>query len=120
MDISIIEFIVYGLVTYSGILMLLVSTIKEVPTSRVLAIVRSIYFILPVITAIILAGSGVNIVTQETTNTIVALNTTEVWTETVSQQIVLRNPVWVGVHFLMAAVMAVYVIQQMLILLTKV
>ena len=123
MDISIIEFGVYGFIAYSSMLMLIISTIKEVPSVKSHTIVRAIYQIPGIIATIVLASSGVNIITADitTTNTITALNTSEVFVEaiTTSTQIVLQNPVWVSFHFLLAAIMTVYVINQMLILFTK-
>jgi len=122
-DISIIEFGVYGFIAYASILMLIISTIKDVPDEKSHSIVRAIYLIPGILCAIILASSGVNIEVTDitTTNTITAVNTTEVFTEAItsSSLIELQNPVWVSFHFLLAAVLMVYVINQMLILLTK-
>mgnify|MGYP000388649277 CR=1 FL=1 len=132
MDISIIEFGVYGFITYSSLLMLIISTIKEVPATKSLSITRAIYLIPGIICAMLLASSGVNITLEDTTNTItldfealnstdnniVTLNSTQTTTET--NQIVLLNPVWVILHFLIAAVLVVYVINQMLTLFTKI
>ena len=123
MDISIIEFGVYGFIAYSSILMLIISTVKEVPSVKSHTIVRAIYLIPGIIATIVLASSGVNIITADitTTNTITALNTSEVFVEAISTstQIVLQNPIWISFHFLLAAVMTIYVINQMLILFTK-
>lgn len=122
-DISIIEFGVYGFIAYSSILMLIISTIKEVPNKRNESIVRAIYLIPGILACIVLASSGVNIVIEDitTTNTITALNTSEVFTEaiTTSTLIELQNPIWISFHFLLAAIMMIYVINQMLILFTK-
>jgi len=100
--------------------MLIISTIKEVPTERSGSIVRGIWLIPGVITAFILASSGINIVTSDTTNTITSVNTTEVWTETISSSIVLQNPIWVTVHLLIFVVLIVYVVLQVLTLFTKI
>src|SRR3990172_8799142 len=99
-DISILEFGVYGLITYSSLLMLIISTIKEVPTERSGSVIRGIWLIPGILCAFILASSGINIVTSDTTNTIINLNTTETWTETITTQIILQNPIWVTVHLL--------------------
>ena len=121
--ISIAEFIVYGLVAYSSILMLIISTIKEVPSGKVLSITRSIYFVPGIICAAILANSGVDITinTVDTNNLIHNVNSTETWTEVTQQtnKIILQNPVWILVHVLMFIVMVVYVITQLLSLFTK-
>lgn len=121
--ISIIEFGVYGFIAYASILMLIISTIKEVPSTTSHSIVRVIWLIPGILCAIILAGSGVNIeITDVTTvNTITAVNTSEVFTEVISSSslIELENPIWVSFHFLLAAVLMIYVISQILILFTK-
>lgn len=123
-DISIIEFAVYGFITYTSLLMLIISTIKEVPTEKSGSIVRGIWLIPGLICAFILASSGINIITENTTtsNTITSLNTTEVWTEVVSTNslIELQNPVWVTVHVLIFTVLLIYIILQILTLFTKI
>ena len=119
-DISILEFIVYGFITYSSLLMLIISTIKEVPTEKSGSVYRSIWLIPGILCAFILASSGINIVTSNTTNTITSVNTTEVWTETISSSIVLQNPIWVTVHLLIFMVLIVYVVLQVLNLFTKI
>lgn len=123
MNISIIEFITYGLIGYTGMLTLIISVIKEVPITRSLAIVRAIFLLPSIIAAGILMSSGININinTAITSNLIRSINTTQTWTEATTQtnQIVLQNPVWITFHFLLFIVMSVYVIQQILFLLTK-
>ena len=119
-DISILEFIVYGFITYSSLLMLIISTIKEVPSEKSGSVFRSIWLIPGILCAFILASSGINIVTSDTTNTITSVNTTEVWTETISSSIVLQNPIWVTVHLLIFMVLIVYVVLQVLNLFTKI
>jgi hypothetical protein len=119
-DLSILEFGVYGLITYSSLLMLIISTIKEVPTERSGSVLRGIWLVPGIICAFILSSSGIIIVTSDVTNTIVAVNTTEVWTETISSSISLQNPIWVTVHMLIFFVLIVYVIIQVLTLFTKI
>ena len=122
-DISLAEFIVYGCIAYSGMLVLIISTIKEVPQTKILTIARSIFMIPSMVASGILASSGINIqVAQvDTANLIKSINTTQTWTETTTQinNIVLQNPVWQMFHYLLFIVMLVYVIQQMLILFTS-
>ncbi len=119
-DISIIEFAVYGFVAYSSMLMLIISTIKEVPTTKALSISRSIYLIPGMIAAALLASVGPNIVTTTISNTITAVNTTEVFTEVITSQTTLQNEVWAIFHYMIFIVLFVYVITQILILFTKV
>jgi len=122
-EISIIELVVYAFFAYSSMLMLIISIIKDAPTGKSLTIARSIYIIPGIICAAILAGSGINIVTDTVTtaNTIKNLNNSEVWTETTTQSkfITLQSEIWILVHWMIFLVMAVYVLMQMLVLLTK-
>ncbi len=119
-DISIIEFAVYGFIAYSSMLMLIISTIKEVPTTKALSISRSIYLIPGMISAALLAQVGPNIITTSVTNTITALNTSEVFVEVITSETTLQNEVWAIFHYMIFIVLFVYVITQILILFTKV
>ena len=104
-------------------IVLIASILKETPTRKALVIVRRIYLIPCAIASFILAQTGVNItwVTQTTTNTIKALNTSQVFTETATQtnQIVLVSPVWSMFHYLLGMVMIFFVIQEILFLFVR-
>lgn len=104
-------------------LVLIISVIKEVPTTRSLAIIRAIFLLPSIIASGILIQSGIHIdINTVTTNNLIrSINTTQTWTETTTQsnQIILQNPVWQTFHFLLFIVMIVYVIQQILFLLTR-
>ena len=121
--ISIIEFIVYGLVAYSSLLMLIISVIKDIPTTKAMSIARSIFMIPGMICAGVLAASGVNIswITSNATQITKNLNTTEVWSQTTTQtnNIVLISPVWMMVHFMIFIVLFFFVVQQILYFFTK-
>lgn len=123
MEISILEYVVYALIGYSSFLVLIVSTVKEIPDSRVLSIVRVIYLFPGIIALMILASSGINIDvnTVSTNNLIKSVNTTQTWTEATTQSntIVLQNPVWSMFHWLLAITLIFYMIKQILNLLTK-
>jgi len=119
-DISIIEFGVYGFVCYSSVLMLIIATIKEIPTTKALSIARAIYLVPGMISAALLAQVGPNIVTTNITNTITALNTSEVFQEVIATEIELQNEVWAIFHYMLFLVLFIYIITQILILFTKV
>jgi len=119
-DLSIIEFGVYGFIVYSSMLMLIISVIKDVPTTKNLAISRAVWLIPAVVLAFVLSSSTGTITTFDTTNTIVSLNTTEVFVETISQRIVLLDPIWVLVHLMFGFVLIIYIIIQLLTLFTKI
>ena len=91
--------------------------------TKALSIARSIYLIPGIIASSILAFSGRDLLirNEEISNLIKDLNTTETWTETITHEVTieLQNEVWITFHFLLMIVLAVYVISQMLILLTK-
>ena len=123
-DISILEFGVYGFITYPSLLMLIISTVKEVPMERSGSIVRGIWLIPGILCAFILASSGVNIPINvvTTTNTITAVNTNDTWTEVINQAntLVLQNEVWVLVHSMIMMILLFYVILQVVTLFTKI
>ena len=119
-ELSVIEFGVYGFITYSSLLMLIISAIKtDIPTTKSLAIVRAIYLIPGAVTALLLASINNVIVSSDTTNTITAVNTTEVWTEQISNSITLMNPVWGGLHLMIFIVIAIFIVTQIINLFTK-
>ncbi len=119
-DISIIEFGVYGFVCYSSVLMLIIATIKEIPTTKALSIARAIYLVPGMISAALLAQVGPNIVTTNITNTITALNTSEVFQEINTTEIEIQNEVWAIFHYMLFLVLFIYIITQILILFSKV
>jgi len=123
MPLSIIELFVYGLFAYSSMLVLITSINKEPPQGKTPAILRSIYLIPGIICAAILASSGIDIntITVDTSNLIKNLNSSETFLETTTQTqtITLVNEVWIFVHLMIMLVLIVYVLQQLVTLLTK-
>lgn len=124
-EVSIIEFLVYGLVGYTGIIMLIATAFREAPAMRSQSIVRSIWILAPIFCMYMLASAGATIVLHDditTTSTLINANTTETWTETVTteqQEITLLQPVWVTLHFLFFIMLIIYFIWNMLNLLVK-
>ena len=114
----------YGFITYSSLLMLIISVVKEVPSGKSQSILRSMWLIPGIITASLLAGMGDTIDFEDTTitSTLINVNTTETWTETVttSAEVTLIDPVWVTVHYMIFVVLLSYVIIQILMLLTRI
>ena len=134
MNISLIEFLVYGGITYFSLAMLIITTIRN-PTekTRRLALVRAGYMFPGIITAIILAGSGVSIYIGDSTtttnntsiyevldntNAVVTLNSTVTETVATTNQFILQNPVWVMFHYMLALVMISFVFIQVLTMFT--
>lgn len=122
-DYSIIEFGVYALIGYTSILMLIISTIKPIPITNSLSIIRSMYMLPGVVCLFLLAGAGVNInldtidtvttTTDNQTSTVIFTQAT-----TTTNKIVLLEPVWVLVHYFLAITLLVYVVFQIFQLLT--
>ena len=116
-DISIIEFAVYALIGYSGVIMLVVTGfMKQEDTSKGRA--YKVIYIIPSMFCVLLlgflGGSAVNM----PTNTIVDLNSTTVWTEEYQFQIV--NTAWPMVHMMLFMVMLVYVLFNVIRIFTEV
>lgn len=134
MNISLIEFLVYGSITYASFIILLITVIRApADKTRKLALVKVMYMIPGVICAIILSGSGVDITLNsnltnttaystyevlDNTNTITVLNSTVTQTEAVTEKFVLENPVWVTFHYLLALIMIVFLFIQVFTMLT--
>lgn len=122
-DISIIEFVVYEFIALFSLSMLISTVIKEMPTRKSLAALRAIFLLPGAFCAGILSSSGVNIITNNAANTsiIKSLNSSETWSQSATQTtgIVLQNPVWVTVHMMIFIVIVIYVITQILTILTK-
>lgn len=114
-DISIIEFTVYAIIAYSGLLMLIISTIRESPQTKSQSFSRAIYLLPSVVCAFLLAGSGESIGLYDIASTGSSgghpLNVTE------SYSITLINPVWVLVNFMVGIMMMFHIIMQTLQLL---
>jgi hypothetical protein len=119
-DISIIEFIVFGFIAYFSLACLISTTVKDnIPTTRLLAGLRSIYLIPGVISAGFLAYSGTNITGFSQTINTLGYNGTKLilnQTQTLQPQtITLLNPVWQTMHFAIMIIMIIFILQQLLI-----
>jgi len=122
-DMSIIEFGVYGLITYASLMVLIISVLRENPITKSGSIIRSIYLIPGVITAALLMTAGPNIILEDvnTYSNVTSLTnptTTFIENVTVNTTFELQNPVWVIFHFLIMAILLTYIIVQILALLT--
>lgn len=118
---SIIEFAVYGLIGYMGIITLIITILTDPPKSVSLSGIRSIWLMPSIICiSMLMFASGIITTDSETRTVITTSNaTSEAWTETanVSKQITLVNPIWATVHFAFFIMMILYIIQQVLTLL---
>ena len=107
-DISIIEFAVYAFIAYSGMLMLIISTIREAPQTKSQSFTRAMYVIPSIVCAFLLAGMGetVGLYDVVTTGTEQAHPTTLIENYVVT----LVNPVWILVNFMFGVIMTFHFI----------
>lgn len=126
-DISIIEFGVYGFIAYGSFLMLIISTVKEIPDGKSHSLSRVMYLIPGLICALVLSGSGVDIMlgTETTTENQILLHpvtgneVTVANTTTHTEKITLIEPIWILVHTMLFLILMIHVIINILAMLTK-
>lgn len=133
---SLIEFIVYGLICYSGIILLIISAFQNPSNTksgggaRVIWLIPSMFaaFILMSVGGGIILDDGGTVVTTalseyevlDNTNTIQTLNSTVSETVVVpSNTITFIAPIWGTVHFLFFIVLLLYVLFNILGLFIK-
>ena len=114
-DISIIEFAVYAFIAYSGMLMLIISTIREAPQTKSQSFTRAMYLIPSIVCAFLLAGMGESIGLYDVTINGIEQGTNTTLTE--SYSITLINPIWITFNFMIAIIMLFHFIMQTLQLL---
>lgn len=115
-DISIIEFAVYAFIAYSGMLMLIISTIREAPQTKSQSFTRAMYLIPSIVCAFLLAGMGETVGLYDMTHEEIHPNT-EVTTVHEHYQVSLVNPIWITFNFMIAIIMLFHFIMQTLQLL---
>ena len=115
-DISIIEFAVYAFIAYSGMLMLIISTIREAPQTKSQSFTRAMYLIPSIVCAFLLAGMGETVGLYDMTHEEIHPNT-EVTTIHEHYQVNLVNPIWITFNFMIAIIMLFHFIMQTLQLL---
>ena len=126
-DISIIEFAVYGFIAYGSFLMLIISTVKEIPDGKSHSLSRVMYLIPGLICALVLSGSGVDIMlgTETTTENQILLHPVTgnevpvANTSTHTEKITLLEPIWILVHTMLFLILMIHVIINILAMLTK-
>ncbi len=112
---SFFEFVVYGLIGYGAMIMLLISTIKEIPAEKSGSISRIIYLLPGAICLLILGLSGDSIIMQDT----ITLNGTGGIITNSTAKVDLQNDVWVSIHMLFFIIIIFFVFYQIIQLLTK-
>lgn len=115
-DISIIEFAVYAFIAYSGMLMLIISTIREAPQTKSQSFTRAMYLIPSIVCAFLLAGMGETIGIMDMNHEEIHPNNT-ITTSHEHFSITLVNPIWITFNFMIAIIMLFHFIMQTLQLL---
>ena len=116
-DISIIEFGVYAFIAYSGMLMLIISTIREAPQTKSQSFTRAMYLIPSIVCAFLLGGMGETIGIQDMAHEEIHNQNNTVVNIMEHYTITLINPVWITVNFMIAIIMLFHFIMQTLQLL---
>lgn len=99
--------------------MLIVSAFKSEGTGSTQISPRIIWLIPSMICASLLAQTGGDVSFGNISSTVTNLNSTEVFTESITISITLQNAVWVTVHWLFFIILLIYVIINILTLVTK-
>ena len=120
-EISVIEFLVYGLIGYASAVMLIISTIKEIPETKSGSISRAVFMIPGIICIGILAGSAPDFNLETSTQTAEIWNGTGLMNATVTETKTIQfvNPVWIYFHWMMFSLMILFVLFQFFQLFTK-
>jgi hypothetical protein len=116
-DISIIELVVYAFIAYSGMLMLIISTIREAPQTKSQSFTRAMYLIPSIVCAFLLAGMGETISVMDMSHEEIHNQTNTVVTIHEHYSITLVNPIWITVNFMFGIIMTFHFIMQTLQLL---
>lgn len=125
MDISILEYIFYAIIGYSGAVFLISSAFREIPDTKAHSIARVVWLIPSMAALFVLAGSGVdiNLNTVTTVNTITDNQTsTVIFTEDILKEdkIILVNPMWILFHSMLGFIMIIFIFLQFMNVLGKV
>lgn len=125
-EVSIIEFVVYAIVGYSGILLLVSSAFREIPATRSGSTIRAIWTLPSIYCLIMLAGISGTIYLDEgsTINELVYNGTdssliTNSTTTSTANSVVLVNPIWGTVHIVFYMMLIIFFIWNVLQLLVK-
>ena len=122
-DVSIVEFAVYGLVAYTSLVILLLTMLVAPPASKKGTIARSIYMLTGVIFCFVIASVGptISMPLEVSSLVITTANTTTTHAGNATSTITIMNgPVWTYGHTLLGILMLVYVLQELVTLFTKV
>jgi hypothetical protein len=124
-EVSIIELIIYGIICYTGVVGLILSAFRQVPDERSQSGVRVIWLIPSLIASYMMANAGgqidfttkvVSEIGYNVTDSTIISNSTVTTIETMN----LVQPVWVTLHFLLFIMLLIYVIWNIINMLTKV
>ncbi len=118
-ELSIIEFFVYGLIGYGGLIGVVSSAFRDIPSQKSQSVGRVVWLIPSAIMLLVLGTAVTEITFEDSTNFIFNVNTTEAYTEDIDNKVMLINPVWVSIHLMFFMVMVIYIITNVLNLFAK-
>lgn len=127
-DVSLLEYAGLAVVAYSGIIILIIAMIKDVPTSKASAGIRMIAALPSMIANAALMGTGLKIVmpTMSTNSTTFGYNiTTSAVIERFSENVtsgganIIMGPSWMLFHFGMFLFLMLFMAIQILMIMTK-
>lgn len=124
---SIIEFLVYSLIAYGSILMLIISVIKkDVPSDNSQGLTRVAWFIPGLVCAALLQGIGptINMPSSgvefhEVYNATGVLITNTTINQVIPSQIMIVEPTWIMVNFMVFITLFLFIFIQAVNVLTK-
>lgn len=127
-DLSVIEWVTYGIPAYGAILMLVISMIRDIPATRAQSAIRLFFCIPGMVAAAMLAPAGPHITTltklANSTITVINGSTGSMLTNstTITSEVgffVLSGPIWYYFHWMIFIVLLVYFVTQLMMLFTK-
>ena len=127
-DVSFLEYLVLAIVGYSGVIILIIAMIKDVPTSKASAGIRMIAAFPSMIANAALMGVGLKISFPITTtnSTTFLMNSTKHTLMTNSTTLTMEQPVnlilgptWMLIHFALFLFLMLFIAIQILMIMTK-
>ena len=127
-DVSFLEYLVLAVIGYSGIIILIIAMIKDVPTSKQSAGIRMIAAFPSMIANAALMGVGLKIsfpitttnsttfLMNSTTHTLISNSTTLTMEQPVN---LILGPTWMLIHFALFIFLMLFVAIQILMIMTK-
>ena len=115
---SIIEFVVYGLITYGTLLFMIYSSMNKIEIKKDYSAMRISFVVPALILSLVLSTMSPEIILFEETEIISSDASTDI-TKIKTSVINLQNPVWGMIHYSLSIIFLFYIILNVLGLLFK-